>query len=115
VTLAALLLAGCGGAGYGEIYYEEEVYAPATGEVEVQNATPAEVLTWFGMGLSGTGSLSGDLVPDLFPGEQAYAGAFYEDWYDAEADLEDGFGFVGTVFFQDVFVEAGFTTEFQVF
>lgn len=110
---AAAPLAGCGS---GHSYHDHyDPPAPVLGEVDVYNNTPDEVLTWFGLALAGTGEFSGDLVPDLYPGEVAYAGAFYEDYYDAEADVEDPFGFVSTVYFYDVFVEAGFVTEFEVF
>ncbi len=107
----ALGVSACGG-GHSHHYVEEP---PVLGEVDVYNNTPDEVLIWFGMALAGSPDFSGDLVPDLFPGEVAYAGAFYEDFYDAEADVEDPFGFVSTVGFYDVFIEAGLVTEFEVF
>jgi hypothetical protein len=105
-----LLVAACG-----SDCCEHEDTVEVLGDIDVYNATADELLIYFGVGVSGTGTLTDDLVPDLPPGHVAFAGSFYEDFYDAEADLEDGLGFVTTIGFANVFVEAGFVTEFEVF
>ena len=51
-----------------------------------------------------------DVNIEIFPGEIVFLGSFYEDFYDAEADLD-----LGIVPFFDVLVEDGFTTTFEVF
>jgi len=106
-----LLVAACGDCCEYEDYYED----PVLGDIDVYNGTVDELLVYFGVGLSGTGTLTDDLVPDLPPGHTAFAGSFYEDFYDAEADLEDGLGFITTIGFVNIFVEAGLVTEFEVF
>ncbi|MDJ0521616.1 MAG: hypothetical protein QNJ90_06015 [Planctomycetota bacterium] len=114
LAAGALVLAGCGG-GYGEVYYEEEFIFEPIGDVEVDNQTDLggtfEDMFAFEMAPAGTAAWSGNLLPDiLFPGEIAFVGSFYEDFYDADADLD-----LGIVSFFDVFVEDGFTTTFEVF
>lgn len=114
LAAGALVLAGCGG-GYGEIYIEDEIYFEAIGDVEVDNQTDLggtfEDMYGFEVAPAGTGLWTGNLLPDLvFPGETVFVGSFYEDFYDAEADLD-----LGIIPFFDVLVEDGFTTTFEVF
>jgi len=114
----ASLLAGCGGGGgYEEVYYEEVVTVVPllVGDVEVDNQTDLtgslEDLYDFQLAPALTDLWSGNLLPDvIFPGEIIYVGTFDEDLYDAFADLDLGF-----VDFFDIFVEAGFTTTFEVY
>lgn len=115
LAAGALVLAGCGG-GYGEVYIEDEifVYEPV-GDVEVDNQTDLggtfEDLYAFDMTPAGTALWTGNLLPGvIFPGEIVFVGSFFEDFYDADADLD-----LGTVSFFDVLVEDGFTTTFEVF
>jgi hypothetical protein len=119
---AALLvggLAACGGGGgyaaYEEVYYEEVVVVPLVGDVEVDNQTDLtgtlEDLYAFEMAPALTDLWTGNLLPDIaYPGETLYVGSFDEDFYDAYGDLD-----LGIVDFFDVFVEAGFTTTFEVY
>ncbi len=114
LAAGALVLAGCGG-GYGEIYIEDEIVYEAFGDVEVDNQTDLggtfEDMYGFEMAPAGTALWSGNLLPDLvFPGEIVYVGEFYEDFYDADADLD-----LGIISFFDILVEGGFTTTFEVF
>lgn len=102
---ALLLTAGCGGAGGGGIFVP-------TGAVEVDNLTAFDDVTYFELipagSLGGTGDLLG--LP-LGPGTAAYVGDFYEDFYEADAELFFG----GARFYPATFVEGGFTTVFDVF
>lgn len=113
----ASLLAGCGGGGgYEEVYYEDVVIVePLIGDVEVDNQTDLtgsiEDLYSFEMAPALTDLWTGNLLPDvIFPGEIVFVGSFDEDLYDGVADLDLGF-----VDFFDIFVEAGFTTTFEVY
>jgi len=110
----ALLLAGCGG-GHGEVFIEDAVVVEPLGDVEVDNQTDLsgslEDLLVFDMAPAGTADWTGNLLLDVvFPGEVVFVGTFLEDFYDASAELDLGF-----VDFLDTFVEAGFTTTFEVF
>jgi hypothetical protein len=94
--------AGCGGGGY---YYDPvgDAY------VENQDAFATEA---FYMAPSGTGAWTGDLLDDyLFPGEVAYVGSFYEDYYDADAYQTDG----AIIPFDGVPIYDGEPTTFVVF
>jgi hypothetical protein len=111
---STLVLVGCGG-GYGEVYYEEEIFFEPVGDVEVDNQTDLsgtfEDMYAFEMAPAGSAAWTGNLLPDaVFPGEITFVGSFYEDFYDADADLD-----LGTISFFDVLVEDGFTTTFEVF
>jgi len=112
----AALLAGCGGGhGHGDVVIVEEVIIEPLGDVEIDNQTDLsgsfEELFYFDMAPAGTGDWTGNLLPDVvFPGEIYFVGTFLEDFYDAGAELDLGF-----VDFFDIFVEAGFTTTFEVF
>lgn len=106
-------LAGCGGGG-GEYYVEEVIVVPLA-DVEVDNQTDLsgtfEDLFYFDMALAGTEAWTDNLLPDIvLPGEILYVDSIFEDVYDAGAELDLGF-----VEFFDIFVEAGFTTTFEVF
>jgi hypothetical protein len=115
LAAGALVLAGCGG-GYGEIYIEDDPYYEYVpiGDVEVDNQTDLggtfEDMYGFYLAPAASGLWSGNLLPDLvYPGEIVFVGSFFEDFYDAEADLD-----LGTVSFFDVLVEDGYTTTFEV-
>ncbi len=114
LAAGALVLAGCGG-GYGEVIYEETIVIDPVGDVEVDNQTDIsgsfEDMFAFDMAPAATGLWTGNLLPGVvFPGEVEFVGSFFEDFYDAEADLD-----LGTVTFFDIFVEEGLTTTFEVF
>ena len=107
---AALFMTACGG-GYHDDYYDP------IGEVEVDNQTdlvpPLADVTYFEMAPVGVVP-SGDLLfADVLPGEIQFIGEFFEDVYDAFAELD--LGLSGGVEYFDVFIEAGFVTTFEVF
>ena len=100
--------------GAGEPSLDEVILEPL-GDVEIDNQTDLsgsfEELFYFDMAPAGTGDWTGNLLSDVvFPGEIYFVGTFLEDFYDAGAELDLGF-----VDFFDIFVEAGFTTTFEVF
>ncbi|MGE0192816.1 MAG: hypothetical protein AB7T63_12340 [Planctomycetota bacterium] len=98
----ALVAAGCGGGGY---YYDD------TGDAYVDNQD-AFATVGFYMAPSGTGAWTGNLLGDwLFPGEVAYVGSFVEDYYDADAEQQDG----ATIQFTAEPIYAGEATTFVVF
>lgn len=102
---ASLLLVGCGGGGY------DYGYDPL-GSVEVANFTAFDDVTYFALSPAGSLGSSGDLLGfPLFPGEAAYVGDFYEDFYDVDYELNYGFLY----FEPDYFVEAGFVNTYDVF
>lgn len=116
-VLAALLLAGCGGAccdGYYE--YEDVVYDPGVpapvplASIDLDNLSPEFVDTFF-LAPAATDLWTEELLGwPLAPGETAYIGEFVEDWYDAEADTELG----DLVQWFDVFTPGGEITIFEV-
>lgn len=98
----ALLVAGCGGGGY---YYD------GTGDAYVENQDVFATVGFY-MAPSGTSAWTGNLLGDwLFPGETAYVGSFVEDYYDADADQQDG----ATIQFDAEPIYAGESTTFVVF
>ncbi len=101
---ALLILPACGGGAGG--YYEP------LGSVEVANLTGFEDVTYFALAPAGSGAFTGDLLGGaLFPGEAAYVGDFYEDYYDVDFELDYGFLYSD----YDFFVEAGFMNPYDVF
>jgi hypothetical protein len=116
--LALLVLGGCGGGGYAtygvEVGYVDDPYieapTPWLGTVDVDNLGFEYVETFY-LAPALTDLWTGDLLGwPLAPGEIASVGAFEEDWYDAESDLE--FGDYVTWF--DVFVPYAEVTVFEV-
>lgn len=80
-SVFALALAGCGGGGH---------HGGAFGQAYVENQD-VYVTEYFEIAPSGTGAWSGDVLPyDLFPGDDAYIGSYFEDFYDANAYQSDG-------------------------
>ena len=82
-----------------------------TGDAYVENQD-AFATVGFYMAPSGTSAWTGNLLGDwLFPGEVTYVGSFVEDYYDADADQEDG----ATIQFDAEPIYAGESTTFVVF
>lgn len=105
ISSALLLTAGCGGAGGGGFFVP-------TGAVEVENVSAFDDVIYFEMFPAGSPAGTGDLIGlPLFPGEVEYVGDFYEDFYEADAELFFG----GSRFYPATFVEGDFTTVFDVF
>lgn len=116
-ALALVLLAGCGGAGYGYtevgLVYEDPYYEDPCcwyGSVEVDNLS-AEYVETFYLAPWGTDAWTGELLGwPLAPWETALVGDFQEDSYDAWADLEWG----DYVEWWSVYVPGGDVTVFEV-
>ena len=99
---AVLTLGACGGGGY---YFEP------IGDAYVENQDVFATESFF-MAPSGTGAWTGDLLGDyVYPGEVAYLGSFYEDYYDADAWQADGAIFP----FDAVPIYDGLPTTFVVY
>lgn len=111
LALTATLLAGCGGGGGGGYYVP-------VGDVEVDNQTdligPAMTLYDFRMRPAGALFFSGNVLPGVaFPGETVFVGAWEEDYYEAEATFDDGFG--GVIVPLDGYVYGGAINTFEAY
>lgn len=111
LALAALPLAGCGGGGY------VDVWVPV-GTVWVENDTstlPVTVMLDFALWPVYAAPSSANLLPfELYPGDVEPVADVYEDYYDADAYMSDGFFDYLEVWF-DVYVPAGDDTTFFAF
>lgn len=111
LALSATLLAGCGGGGGGGYYVP-------VGDVEVDNQTdlfgPAMTLYDFRMRPAGAVFFSGNVMPGVaFPGETVFVGGWEEDYYEAEATFDDGFG--GLIVPLDGYVYGGAINTFEAY
>lgn len=111
LALTATLLAGCGGSGGGGYYVP-------VGDVEVDNQTdligPPMALYDFRMRPAGALFFSGNVLPGVaFPGETVFVGAWEEDYYEAEATFDDGFG--GVIVPLDGYVYGGAINTFEAY
>lgn len=113
--LGALLLTAtaCGSGGYVEGGYYDPGYGyePYVGSVVVDNLS-FEYALGFYLAPAFTGDFTGNLLSAPLPGGVGeYVGDFYEDAYDAEADMEFG----DLIVWGDVFVPAFEDTIFEIY